>query len=100
MIKEVGYEIVCNINFGNGYFAILHWRTSTGSNGWKQQMGDKGNASQMMEYGKTTRAQQGMHGLGFMHSDGNSFGEYVTFTIDTQTGAILNYVYWAPPFSI
>ena len=59
--------------------------------GGKQQMVDKGNASQMMEYGKTTRAQQGMHGLGFMHSDGNSYGEYVTFTIDTQTGAILNY---------
>jgi hypothetical protein len=57
----------------------------------RQQMGDRGKASQMMEYGKTTRAQQGMHGLGFMHSAGNAYGEYVTFAIDTQTGAILNY---------
>jgi len=59
--------------------------------GGKQEMGDKGKASQMMEYGKTTRSQQGMHGLGFMHSAGNAYGEYVTFTIDTQTGEILNY---------
>lgn len=55
-----------------------------------RQMG-KGRASDMMEQGKGMRAGQGMHGLGFMHSAGNAYGEYVTFTIDSQTGAILNY---------
>lgn len=55
-----------------------------------RQMG-KGRASDMMEQGKGMRAGQGMHGLGFMHSAGNAYGEYVTFTIDNQTGAILNY---------
>lgn len=59
--------------------------------GGKQEMGDMGKAQQMMEYGKTTRAQQGMHGLGFMHSAGNAYGEYVTFSIDARTGEILNY---------
>ncbi len=54
-------------------------------------MGDRKNASDMMEYGKSVREKEDMHGMGFIHSDENSYGEYVTFTIDNQTGAILNY---------
>lgn len=61
----------------------------TGQDGSKRM--EKGRASQMMEQGKSMREGQGMHGLGFMHSAGNAYGEYVTFTIDSQTGAILNY---------
>jgi len=57
----------------------------------QQQMGERGKASGMMEYGNTVRNQQGMHGMGFMHSGGNAYGEYVTFTIDSKTGAVLNY---------
>jgi hypothetical protein len=57
----------------------------------QQQVGGRGKASQMMEYGNTVRNQQGMHGMGFMHSAGNAYGEYVTYTIDSQTGALLNY---------
>jgi hypothetical protein len=57
----------------------------------QQQMGERGKASDMMEYGNTVRNQQGMHGMGFMHSEGNAYGEYVTFTIDSQTGTVLNY---------
>jgi len=57
-----------------------------------QQMGPgHGKALDMMEQGKSLRAGQGMHGLGFMHSAGNAYGQYVTFTIDNQTGNILNY---------
>lgn len=55
------------------------------------QMGGRGKASDMMEKGKSVRAERGMHGLGFMHSAGNAFGEYVTFTIDNQTGNVLDY---------
>lgn len=58
--------------------------------GW-QQMGGQGKAPDMMEQGKTLRADRGMHGMGFMHSAGNAYGEYVTFTIDSRTGAVLNY---------
>lgn len=57
----------------------------------QQQMGWRGNASVMMEYGNTFRNQQGMRGMGFMHSAGNGYGEYVTFTFDNQTGAVQNY---------
>ena len=57
----------------------------------RQQMGERGKASDMMEYGNTVRNQQDMRGMGFMHSAGNAYGEYVTFTIDSQTGAVLNY---------
>jgi hypothetical protein len=55
------------------------------------KMMEKGRASEMMQQGMGMRAGQGMHGLGFMHSAGNAYGEYVTFTIDSQTGDILNY---------
>jgi hypothetical protein len=55
------------------------------------QMGGRGKASDMMEKGKNARAERGMHGLGFTHSAGNEYGEYVTFTIDNQTGDVLDY---------
>jgi hypothetical protein len=57
----------------------------------QQQMGGRGKASDMMEYGNNIRNQQGMHGMGFVHSAGNAYGEYVTYIIDSQTGAVLNY---------
>ena len=57
----------------------------------EQQMVGRGKASDMMEYGNTVRNQEGMRGMGFMHSAGNAYGEYVTFTIDNMTGAVLNY---------
>lgn len=54
-------------------------------------MGGSGNASDMMGQGKSLREGQGMHGMGFMHSVGSAYGQYVTFTIDNQTGDVLNY---------
>jgi hypothetical protein len=33
----------------------------------------------------------GMYGMGFIYTDGNAYGSYVTFTIDNQTGNIINY---------
>lgn len=56
-----------------------------------QQMGMRGKASDMMEQGKNIRTQQGMHGLGFMHSAGNAYGEYVTFSVESMTGNVLHY---------
>ena len=56
-----------------------------------QQMGERGRAFDMMNQGMGLRGGQGMHGLGFMHSGGNAFGEYVTFTVDSQTGDVLDY---------
>jgi hypothetical protein len=55
-----------------------------------QQLG-RGKAFDMMEQGRGMRAEQGMYGMGFMHSVGNAYGDYVTFTIDNQTGNVLNY---------
>ena len=55
-----------------------------------QQMG-RGKAFDMMEQGRGMRAEQGIYGMGFMHSVGNAYGDYVTFTIDNQTGNVLNY---------
>jgi hypothetical protein len=56
-----------------------------------QPIGDRGKASDMMKQGMDMRKNQGMQGLGFMHSAGNAFGEYVTFTIESETGNILDY---------
>lgn len=60
-----------------------------GEDGFKRI--EKGRASDMIQEGRGMRAGEGMHGLGFLHSAGNAYGEYVTFTIDSQTGAILNF---------
>ena len=62
-----------------------------GGEGGRQQMGSWGRASDMMDYGRSMRAGQGMYGMGFMYSAGNAYGSYVTFIIDNQTGNILNY---------
>lgn len=62
-----------------------------GSMGGQQMGPGHGKVSEMMEHGKSIRAGQGMHGLGFLYSAGNAYGQYVTFTIDNQTGNILNY---------
>ena len=68
------------------------------------QMGQgmmRGKAGEMMNRGQEMRGQGGMMGMGFMHSAGNSYGEYVTFTVDGQTGAILNYgIAGTPLFNI
>lgn len=45
----------------------------------------------MMNRGNEMRNQQGMTGMGFMHSEGNSYGNYVTFSVDNSTGAVMNY---------
>ncbi|MCX9084129.1 MAG: hypothetical protein OIN87_04930 [Candidatus Methanoperedens sp.] len=63
------------------------------------QMGDgkigedmmRGKAKEMMNEGKDIREKGGMVGMGFMHSEGRSFGNYVTFSVDNSTGAVLNY---------
>lgn len=62
-----------------------------GGEGDGQQMGGWGRASDMMESGRSMRAERGMDGMGFMYSAGNAYGSYVTFIIDNQTGNVLNY---------
>ncbi|TFH43538.1 MAG: hypothetical protein E4G94_04735 [ANME-2 cluster archaeon] len=46
------------------------------------------NTSDMMQQGQDLRLEAGMQGMRFMHSGGNMFGNYVTFTIDDSTGEI------------
>ncbi len=63
------------------------------------QMGDsklgedmmRGKAKEMMKEGKDLREKGGMMGMGFMHREGKSFGNYVTFSVDNSTGTVLNY---------
>jgi hypothetical protein len=63
------------------------------------QMGDgkmgedmmRGKAKEMMKQGMELRDKSGMMGMGFMHSEGRSFGNYVTFSVDSSNGAVLNY---------
>jgi len=63
------------------------------------QMGDgkmgedmmRGKAKEMMKEGMEIREKGGMEGMGFMHREGRSFGNYVTFSVDNSTGAVLNY---------
>ena len=48
-------------------------------------------AKDMMNRGSEMRNQGGMAGMGFMHSGGDSYGNYVTFSVDNNTGAVMNY---------
>ncbi|MCE8422544.1 MAG: hypothetical protein J5U19_10140 [Candidatus Methanoperedens sp.] len=60
-------------------------------------LGEKGggmmrkNSDDMMKKGQEIRSSGGMMGMGFMHSAGNSFGNYVTFTINDTNGTVTNY---------
>ncbi|HLB71423.1 MAG TPA: hypothetical protein VJJ51_10310 [Candidatus Methanoperedens sp.] len=51
----------------------------------------RGKAKDMMIRGNEMRSSQGMMGMGFMHSQGSSYGNYVTFSVDTNTGAVMDY---------
>ncbi|HIH86374.1 MAG TPA: hypothetical protein HA304_00530, partial [Methanosarcinales archaeon] len=48
-------------------------------------------AGDMMGTGQTLRQDAGMQGMGFMHSGACLYGQYITFDVDNQTGAITNY---------
>ncbi len=48
-------------------------------------------AREMHEKGREMRDTEGMMGMGFMHRNGNSYGNYVTFSVDNTTGEVLNY---------
>jgi len=51
----------------------------------------RGKAKDMMKEGTEIREKGGIQGMGFMHREGRSFGNYVTFSVDNSTGAVLNY---------
>ncbi|MDD5472685.1 MAG: hypothetical protein PHU34_00905 [Candidatus Methanoperedens sp.] len=51
----------------------------------------RGKAAEMMKKGQDIRGAGGMMGMGFMHSAGNNYGNYVTFTVDNTTGEVSNY---------
>jgi hypothetical protein len=51
----------------------------------------RGKARDMMSKGMEMRSQQGMTGMGFIQSEGNSYGNYVTFSVDNNTGTVMNY---------
>ena len=51
----------------------------------------RGKAKEMHEMGSQMRENEGMRGMGFMHREGNSFGNYVTFSVDNKTGEVMNY---------
>ncbi len=50
-----------------------------------------GRAGNMMNRGQEMRSSQGMMGMGFMHSGGNNYGNYVTFSVDNNTGTVMDY---------
>lgn len=51
----------------------------------------RGKAKDMMTRGSEMRSSQGMMGMGFMHSQGSNYGNFVTFSMDNTTGAVMNY---------
>jgi len=51
----------------------------------------RGKAKDMMTRGSEMRTSQGMMGMGFMHSQGGNYGNYVTFSVDNTTGVVMNY---------
>ncbi|CAG0965532.1 MAG: hypothetical protein OIN86_00730 [Candidatus Methanoperedens sp.] len=77
----------------------IYGQTGGGMMGGKDMMGGgmiggdmmRGIAKDMMNKGHEMRNQQDMTGMGFMHSEGNNFGNYVTFSVNNNTGAVMNY---------
>ncbi len=51
----------------------------------------RGKAKDMMTRGSEMRSAQGVVGMGFMHSQGSNYGNFVTFSVDNTTGAVMNY---------
>lgn len=51
----------------------------------------RGKAGDMMKKGQDIRGEGGMMGMGFMHSAGSSYGNYVTFNVSNTTGEITDY---------
>jgi len=51
----------------------------------------RGKAKDMMTRGSEMRSAQGMMGMGFMHSQGSNYGNFVTFSVDNTTGTVTNY---------
>ncbi len=51
----------------------------------------RGKAKDMMTRGSEMRSAQGMMGMGFMHSEDSNYGNFVTFSGDKSTGAVMNY---------
>ncbi len=51
----------------------------------------RGKAKDMMTRGSEMRSSQGMMGMGFMHSQGSNYGNFVTFSVDNTTGTVTNY---------
>lgn len=47
--------------------------------------------SEMFDNGSRMRDNEGVKGMGFMHRGANSYGSYVTFTVDNTTGNVLNF---------
>ncbi|MCL7475482.1 MAG: hypothetical protein M8352_05510 [ANME-2 cluster archaeon] len=52
---------------------------------------DGWSASEMMMQGSEMRYGAGMQGMGFMHSNAGMYGQYITFGVDNETGAITSY---------
>lgn len=65
-------------------------RDNTGPDGMGPGAGMGQMGHNMWEQGKSIRADNNMHGMGFMHSAGNAYGNYVTFNI-TDEGDVLYY---------
>lgn len=79
----------------------MHQNISEKQNVSYGNMGDHEKASRMMEDGKSMRMGHDMEGMGFLRSEGNVFGQYVTFTIDMKNNSILNYaINGTPLFNI
>ncbi len=51
----------------------------------------RGKAGEMMKRGQDIRGAGGMMGMGFMHSAGSSYGNYVTFNLSNTTGEVTDY---------
>lgn len=50
-----------------------------------------GKAKDMMIRGSEMRNAEGMMGMGFMHRGSSDYGSYVTFSVDNNTGAVMDY---------
>lgn len=56
-----------------------------------RRFGENFSAGDMMGTGQTLRQDAGIQGMGFMHSGACLYGQYITFDVDNETGAIINY---------
>jgi hypothetical protein len=81
--------VLCDMNGGKSDGGMMDGGRTDANKINNGSMHEK--AKEMYDNGSKIRDAEGMMGMGFMHREDNSYGNYVTFSVDNNTGNVLNF---------